>query len=230
MNHFQIKKAILPSSISAWAEIRGPQNGYSTRESQGSNLNLRWDKCGIWLVNQWVSTSFCALVCSITDCTLIALDIIILDACLVIIFIWDIAMLIDYLACLSIVTLILPWLLCSPHMYRLIIIYLLTWCVDSLARILSWSSLSMLSLTLFTLIVIFLLSLCVDIVDIFALCLTACCMTTLFLCDCMSLVCVDRTSIPLPPTLWFRSLPSFWFSLLQVWGLVCVCFFDRVRD
>ena len=47
------------------------------------------------------------------DYTLRALDIIILDACLVIVFIWDInmlIMLIDHLTLLSIVTLILPCL------------------------------------------------------------------------------------------------------------------------
>ena len=61
----------------------------------------------------------------------------------------------DWLSCLSyIVTLILPWLFCSPRMYRLIVVYHLTWCVDSLACISAWSSLSMLSLSLFILIVI----------------------------------------------------------------------------
>ena len=118
-----------------------------------------------------------------------------LDACLVIVFIWETDMLIDYLACLSIMTLILPWSFCSSRMYRLIVVYHLTWCVDFLACIFSWSSLSMLSLSLFVLIVIFLFSSCVDMDDIFVLCLTVCCMTTLFLCNRMLLVCVGRTSI-----------------------------------
>ena len=77
--------------------------------------------------------------------------------CFIAISVWDIdmlIMLIDYFACLSIVTLILPWLFCSLHMYKLTVVYHLTWCVDSLACILSWSSLSMLSLSLFILIII----------------------------------------------------------------------------
>ena len=131
-----------------------------------------------WLISGYLSV----------DCTLRAFDIIILGACLVIVFIcdidmlimmidhlywgfwllrfflcfiamsiWDIGMLIvliDHLALLSIVTLILPWLFSSPHMYRLTVVYHLTWWVDSLACILSWSTLSMLSLSLFALIVI----------------------------------------------------------------------------
>ena len=152
--------------------------------------------------------------------------------CFIAISIWDIDMLIvliDYLACLSIVILIFPWLFYSSHMYRLKVVYLLTWCIDSLAYILSWSFLSMLSLSLFTLIVIFSLSLCVDMGDISALYLIACCMTTLLLCVCMSLVRVGCAPIPLPPTLWFWSFLSFRLLLLQVWGLVCVCFSDRAR-
>ncbi|KAL6323304.1 hypothetical protein AAG906_029311 [Vitis piasezkii] len=54
--------------------------------------------------------------------------------------------------------------------------------------------------------------------DILVLRLTACCMTALFLCVCMLLVYVGHTSIPLPPTLSFRSFPSFWFLHLQ-----CMC-------
>ena len=152
--------------------------------------------------------------------------------CLTITFIWDIKVLMTlfvYLVCLSIVTLILPWLFCSPHVYGLIVVYILTGCVDSLACILSWSSLSMLSLSLFVLIFIFSFSLYIDMDDVSALCLIACCMTTLFLCDCMLLVCVGRTYIPLPPTPWFRSFPSFRFLHLQVWDLVCVCFFDQAN-
>ena len=88
--------------------------------------------------------------------------------------------------------------------------------IESFVCILSWSYLSMLSLLLFILIVILPFSLCVDMDDIFVLCLMACCMTALLLCDCMLLVCVGHTSIPLPPTLWFRSFHSFWVLHLQV--------------
>ena len=146
-------------------------NGDSTGDARGSSLNLRWGKCGVWWVDQWVHWEL----------------LISLDACLVITLIRDIdmlIMLIFYLVCLSIKALILPWLFCSLHMYRLIVIYLSTWCVDSFACILSWSSLSMLSLSLFTLIVIFSLSLRVDMCGISALCLTACCMIALLLHDC----------------------------------------------
>ena len=50
--------------------------------------------------------------------------------CFIAIFVWDIdmlIMLIDHLALLSIVTLILPCLLWSPHMYTLTIVYHLIW-------------------------------------------------------------------------------------------------------
>ena len=84
------------------------------------------------------------------------------DACLVIVSTWEIDMLIALihlidclacLACLNIVTLILPCLFFSLHMYRFTIVYRLTWWVDSLTCILSWSSSSMLSLSPFILIV-----------------------------------------------------------------------------
>ena len=54
--------------------------------------------------------------------------------------------LIDYLVCLSIVTLIFPWLFYSSHMYRLIVVYFSPWCVDPFSCILSWLLWSMLSL------------------------------------------------------------------------------------
>ena len=147
-----------------------------------------------------------------------------LDACLVIVFIWETDMLIDYLACLSIVTLILPWLFCSPRMYRLIVVYHLTWCVVFLDHILSWSFLSMLSLSLFVLIVIFLFSSCVDMDDIFVLCLTVCYMTVLILYDCMSLACVG----PYIYHLTFDPLVSVIpFILVLTFASVrpCVCLF-----
>ena len=88
-------------------------------------------------------------------------------------------------------------------MYVHIAVYIVYLSVDSFACILSQSSLSMLSLLLFILIVMFSFSLCVDMDDILALCLIPCCMTAIFLCDCMLLIYVGHTSIPLPPTLWF---------------------------
>ena len=129
----------------------------------------------------WLLCSFRTLTCWL--CWLIILiedfDVSIF-LCFIAISIWDFIMLIvliDYLVCLSIVTLILPWLFCSLHMYRFIVVYHLTWWVNSLACTLSWSSLSMLSLSQFILIVIAY----VDLSDIFVLCLTVCCMIA-FLC------------------------------------------------
>ena len=84
---------------------------------RGSNLSLKLSKYGVWLVDQWVPTSLCARVYLIVDCTLRALDIIILDACLVIVFVWGIDMLIiliDPFAYAHILTFLVVWLLCSP--------------------------------------------------------------------------------------------------------------------
>ena len=47
---------------------------------------------------------------------------------------------------------------------------------------------------------IFLLRLCVDMDDILVLCMIDCCMTTHLLLDCMFLVYVGHTFIPLSPT------------------------------
>ena len=47
---------------------------------------------------------------------------------------------------------------------------------------------------------IFLLKLCVDMDDILVLCMIDCCMTTHLLLDCMLLVYVGHTFIPLSPT------------------------------
>ena len=47
---------------------------------------------------------------------------------------------------------------------------------------------------------IFLLRLCVDMDDILVLCMIYCCMTTHLLLDCMLLVYVGHTFIPLSPT------------------------------
>ena len=118
---------------------------------------------------------------------------------------------------------ILPTLTCM--FILLYILFVLV--IDSFAWILSWLSLSMLSLLLFILIFIFLFSLYVDMDDIPAFCLTTCCMIALLLCVCMLFVHVGRISILLPPIIWSRSFPSFRFLHLQVWGLVCACFFDQ---
>ena len=126
------------------------------RITRGSSLNLRWGKYGIWLSDWWIP-SLCVSLCLSDHRKYEDSDVAIFFLCFIAISIWDIdllIMLIDYLACLNIVTLVLPWFFYSPHMYKLTIVYLLTWCVDSIACILSWSFFSMLSLSLFILIVI----------------------------------------------------------------------------
>ena len=83
---------------------------------RGSSLNLRWGKSGVWLVDQWVPTSLCACVCLTVDYTLRPLGIIILDACLVIVFVWGIGMsiiLIDPFDYPHILILLVVWSLCS---------------------------------------------------------------------------------------------------------------------
>ena len=85
---------------------------------RGSNLNLRWGRCSVWLVDQWVPTFLCACVCLTVDYTLRAFGIIILDACLVVVFVWGVGMLIllidhfDFSSHMDI--LLIVWSLCSP--------------------------------------------------------------------------------------------------------------------
>ena len=134
------------------------------------------------------------------------------------------SILIKYLALLSIVTLILPCLFSSLHIHGFIVVYHLPWWVDSLACILSWSSFEH---VVFVTIHLDCHSLYVDMNGIYVLCLTVCCMTTLLLYDSITFVHVGHTSISLPPTLSFRSFPSFWFLYLQVWGLMCAYFSYR---
>ena len=104
--------------------------------TRGSNLNLRWGNCGVWSIDQWVPTSLCASVCLTVDYTLRILNIIILDACLVIIFVWDIDMLIiliDHFDYPHILTLLAIWLLCSPwHVHSSCCLSHSSWhdCVD----------------------------------------------------------------------------------------------------
>ena len=38
--------------------------------TRGLSLNLGWDKCDVWLVDQWVPFSLCAFVCLIVDSSL----------------------------------------------------------------------------------------------------------------------------------------------------------------
>ena len=172
----------------------------------------------------WLLYSFGTLTCWL--CWLIILiedSNIAMFLCFIAIFIWDIDMLIvliDYLTCLSIVILILPWLFYSLHMHRLTVLYLLTWCVDSLACILSKSSLSMLYLSLFILIVISRMWTWV-VYSYFAWLYVTWLPSP---CDCMPLVHVGRTSIPLPPTLCFGHFFQFWLSLFAS-VRPCVCLF-----
>ena len=131
--------------------------------------------------------------------------------------------------------LVLAYWFCSSHdyltyfgMYIHIVVYLVCLNVDYPACILSW----LFFLACYPCCYSFWLSYshlasCVDMGDILVLCMTAWCMTALFLCVCMFLACVGYTSIPLLPILWFWSFPSFWFLHLQVWGIVCTCFSKR---
>ena len=128
--------------------------------------------------------------------------------------------LIDHLALLSIVILILPWLFCSSHMHGFTGIYHLTWCVDSLACILSWSPFEhdvRITIRLDR------HSLCAWVIYP-VLCLTACCMiASLCMIACRLSMWVSLLS-PYLQLSWFRSFISSQFSLLQVWDLLCACF------
>ena len=160
--------------------------------TRGSSLNLGWGKCGVWLVDQWVPTSLCVFVCLTVDCTLKVLDIIILDACLVIVFVWGIGMLIiliDHFAYPQILTLLVVWLVYSSWLvYSQCCSSFSSLYLNSFCYIPSWSSLSMsfILVRYASWLSYFLLSLCVDLDDIHVLCMIVCCMTSLFPCDCMS--------------------------------------------
>ena len=164
----------------------------------GSSLNISWGKCGVWLVDQWVSTFLCVFVYLTIYHTLRALDIIILDACLIIIFVWGIDMLIiliDHFDYPHILTLLAVWLLCT--LFLLLISFILTWLIllvvyyhDCYGACYSYH-------------IFISISLCVDLDDIYLFCMVVWCMTALLLCDYMLLVCVGHTSILLPQTLWF---------------------------
>ena len=175
--------------------------------TRGSNLNLRWSKCGVWLVDQWVPISLWASVCLTFDCTLRTLNVIgcMVGYCVhlghwhadyadwlswlrILMYRFFCASLLYplgtltcwlcYLAYLSIVTLILPWYFCSPYMYRL------TCCISF--DLMCWFSCSYIILIIFEHAVFVPIhldchNLYVDMSDIFVLCLTVCCMIA-FLC------------------------------------------------
>ena len=107
---------------------------------RGSNLNLSWGECGVWLVDQWILLSMCLgmIVCWLH---VESFDMFICDACLAIIFIYDIDMLttsIDSLACFSIWLFLLYDYLALLHMYILIFVYFVhIGVIDSLYCILS---------------------------------------------------------------------------------------------
>ena len=122
-------------------------------------------------------------------------DMFIRDACLAFMFICDIDMLttwIDSLVCFSIWLFLLYDYLALLDMYILLFVYLIhIGMIDSLYCILSYLSQHIVySCYIPVLFSYFLLSLCVDMDDIPVLCLAACCMTTLFLCDtCVACLC-----------------------------------------
>ena len=212
---------------------------------RGSSLNLKWSKCGVWWVDQWVLISWlhiediwCMLGFYIhsrlwhVDCVDWFILIEDSDAMISSVFHWYIRLrlwharllMIDLIALLSTLTLILPWLFWSLHMHTLTTVYHSTWHADPFVGILFWSSLSVLSLYHYPSdcrILVYLV--CVHwwyIWDLFD------CVLHDYspLCDCVLLVHVGRTSIPLPPTLWFSVI--FFISALTFASVrPCVCLF-----
>ena len=194
--------------------------------TRGSSLNISWGKCGIWLVDQRVPTSLYTFVCLNFDYTLRALDIIILDACLVIVFVWGIVMLIisiDPFDYPHILTLFVIWLLCSPwHVHSCCCLSCSSWHVWF-----SWLYIIMI-ITEHAILAryssrlsYFLLSLCVDLDDIHVLCMIVCCITSLFPCDCMS--CLSMWDTHLSPYLQVSSLDQHCFPWSRIWYEIC-CF------
>ena len=138
-------------------------------------------------------------------------------------------LMIDLIALLSVLILILAWLFCSLHMHRLTIVHRLTCCVV-------FSDLHII-------LIIFEHDVCITIhLD--------CCILAYLVCtwwyiwalpdcvlhdcpslrDCMSLVHVGRTSIPLPPNLLVSVIP--FISVLTIASVrpsVCLLS-DQVRD
>ena len=193
---------------------------------RGSSLNLEWSKRGIRLDDQWMFISWL----HIKDFS---------EACLDVISIWDFDMLImltdlswlrfpkpwfyvlrwyirlrhkhvgllliDRLVLLRTLIPILLWLFWSLHMHTLTSVYHLARHVDSLSDL-------YIILTVFEHDVRFTIHL--DCRDKSEFCLIACCMTTLLLLDCMLLVYVGRTSVPLPPNLLVLVIP--FISILTI--------------
>ena len=197
--------------------------------TRGSNLNLGWDKYGFWFVDQWVPTFLCAFVCLIVDYTLKALNIIFLDACLVIVFVWGIEMFIlsiDHFAYPHILTLFAIWLLYSPWLvYSQCCLSFSSWYLDFFCYVLSWSPLSI-PFVIFiysSWFLYFLLSLCVDLDDIHVLCKTIYCMTFLILCDCMSCLSMWDTHLSLYLQLPSLSRPCFLWSHIWYETFCFVC-------
>ena len=94
---------------------------------RGSKLNSSWEKCDIWLVDQWILLSMCF---GMIGCWLHveSFDMFIRDACLVVMFICDIDMLttsINSFACFNIWFFLLYDYLAFLHMYILIFVYLI---------------------------------------------------------------------------------------------------------
>ena len=131
--------------------------------------------------------------------------------------------LIDHFALLSIVTLILPCLFWSPRMHRFIVVYRLTWHIDSLACMLYWSSLSMLSLSLSVLNVIT----CVDLGDISVLCLNVCCMIVLL---CVIACCLSVWIAHLSPYLQPFGFGHFLYSGSHFCKCETLCVFVTLTE
>ena len=164
--------------------------------TRGSSLNINWGKCGVWLVDQWVPTSLCACVYLTIDYTLRALDIITLDACLIIVFAWDIDMLIilvDHFVFPHMLTFLVVRSLCSPwHVHSSCCLSHSSWHVWFLVVYYHDYHGACYHCQIFLSI-----SLRVDLDDIYMFCMTVCCMTSLVPCDCMS--CLSMWDTHLSP-------------------------------
>ena len=129
----------------------------------------------------------------------------------------------DHIASLITFTRILPWLFWSLHMHTLPTVYHSTWHVDSLTCILFWSSLSMMSVSLFVLSALFSLILCGH--EWFIL-YSAWLYDAWLFSFCVIVCRLSVWAAHISPYLqlsWFRSFFSSRFSLLQVWDLLCAC-------
>ena len=177
----------------------GPQNGDFVREClEGQTWtqvegNVAFD----WSISGY--PSLCVFVWLGVDYTFKALICLSVMHVWLLLFIGDVYMLnisIDSLTCFCIVTLLVVWLSCFPwHVYSYFCISHSSWH--------HWFSLLYIILFVSTycpfyyILILFILSLpslCVDMSELPVLC-----MTTPLLCDCMLLIYVGHTSIPLPP-------------------------------